>query len=642
MSIIRIFANTIELDIVKDTLTIKKENNSFGSDFRVSHSSFPFLIVENEKTNRALGNKEMASVLKKKVVPIVVLEMGERYNGELQIISYNAGFRKCNIRYGVEPLDIMDKKLSDMLPIVSVIPGETNSVPYTEENISIVDGYLNWGVYPIQFAGKIFPEVKFQFPELAWKNKFFEDAPEEDDEWFMYEGYYNKFKAGPAFVENGFMIAGDQGQLITIFNRSVPSPQLFMLAPLEYSFGSIGWKIDGDFVNSEFAKRLLLLSIKNNLCKVDITPDAQLIGWNDLEDFDQLFYHYYKYDLVVDASGTYTFFYDILEPLRSGGITSGHYSSKLFYQVNPGFILDNQMPVYGNVNDPENLRFTGSFEVTISDEEVGTTIRLVWARFIEGDPNPIEFQIRWSNESKPFQMMHPTIELGRYVPDWTLSTYINEIKNKFCLQVDFDNINKVATFNYASDQVTKGNPYVLKNSLAITEFDTSQYTAFILKNTNDEDTTLYIDRDGVFLNKTSTSELTSIMESQFKLVPTNGYTADISQMEDKDGVGLMIYNPQGEESFEVPVIVSDYNGQTLSWEGALGIYNLYFKNFIRFRLNASSIELSGSFTEHEISIINRLKKIHTGHQAYMVVNMEYSETLQDNYTVKFKLESINF
>src|SRR5690606_15817243 len=122
---------------------------------------------------------------------------------------------------------------------------------------------------------------------------------------------------------------------------------------------------------------------------------------------------------------------------------------------------------------------------------------------------------------------------------------------------------------------------------------------YILKNQNETDNFIYVDRSGITLNLDSESDLVSKMESKFKLVPTNGYTADLSEAEDTNGTGLMIYDPQGLEIGEIPVIASSYNGYSLSWEGGLGVYNIFHKKALRFRLNASSLEIEGAFSEHE-------------------------------------------
>jgi hypothetical protein len=192
MSIIKIYAGEIELAFKKETLTLKKENNSLSTDFKVTHSTFPFLIIENENTKTALGSSDITSISKKKIIPVTVLELGIKYYGELQQLSVVNGFRKCNLKYSSEILTIINKQISDFMPTVSVIPGETNPVPYTEETDAVVSGSSNWQNYPVSFIGKIFPEVKWQFPMMYFNYKFGEALPFDDD-WFQYQKYINRF-----------------------------------------------------------------------------------------------------------------------------------------------------------------------------------------------------------------------------------------------------------------------------------------------------------------------------------------------------------------------------------------------------------------------------------------------------------------
>jgi len=63
---------------------------------------------------------------------------------------------------------------------------------------------------------------------------------------------------------------------------------------------------------------------------------------------------------------------------------------------------------------------------------------------------------------------------------------------------------------------------------------------------------------------------------------------------------------------------------------------------LQFRLNASTLEISGPFTEIEISQINKLQKIYIDSQAYIITAMEYEPATQDKYQVKLELASINF
>lgn len=638
MSIIRIFANSIELDVVKDTLNIKKENNIFIADFKVNHSSFPFLVIENEKTKKALGPRDITSVVKKTIVPVIVFEMGERYYGELQVLNYPAGVRKCNIKYGSDVLKIMDLKLADLLPSVSVIPGATNPVPFTEESTDVVPGYINWASYPAQFAGKIYPETKYQFPTMSWPKKFNEETPEPDEEWFWYRGNYNSFnKPSGNFMQNLYTV---EGQTVTVLNYQVPSPQLFLLSVLEYAFNGIGYKIAGDFVSSAFIRRILLLSTKTNLCKVMVAPPPQYFDFSDMVYVGQvLYFDYYHYSIAATVAGTYTFNFRVQEPQREGGISYNENRSMLRY------MFDGDSPyLYYNANDPANLLFEGTFTIEVSEEQIGKQIQILYYghHFLTGVP--VQFDVNWSNTSKPFYEMHPTIALGRYAPDWSLSTYINEIKKKFCLDVRFDDLAKIAYFNFADKVIINPAKHIALKSLAVDDFNPPEITGFVLKHDNEVDPYVYIDQNGMAINQGNVqSDFIEVISSKFKLVPHNGTTADLSTIEDVDGTGLMLYAPEDDtEGFPFPLISRSYNGRTLDFEGSMGIYNTCFKKVLRFRLNASTLEISGPFTETEISQINKLQKIYIDSQAYVIMAMEYESAMQDKYQVKLELASITF
>ena len=645
MSIIKIVANGIALDVVKDTLTIKKENNIFIPDFKVNHSTYPFLIIENENTRRALGTRDITSVLRTKVVPVTVFEMGERYYGELQILSNLPGQRKCNLKYGSDVLKIMERKLAELLPVVSIIPGVTNPVPFTEEAIAVTPGYQNWQGYPAQFAGKIYPEVKYQFPTMAWPKKFSDTAPEPDDEWFLYQGNYNTFvKPSGNFLLNMFSVSGSLGQDITVLNKQVPSPQLFLLAVLEYAFATIGYKIAGDFTADEFIKRILLLSTKNNLCKVNITPSQQYFSFSDFDFFGSvLYFNQYRTRIPATSAGTYTITYRIQEPLRPGGITNNHRTMFRY-----GYNGDTPYLFY-NDNDPNNLIFEGTFTVDVTQEDIDTAteplyITLLYYRQESFTADPIQMLINWSNGSKPFYEMHPTIQLGRYAPDWSLSNYVNEIKKKFCLDVRFDDLAKVAYFNFADKVIINPAKHIAVKSLAVNDPTPPEYIGFILKHENDTDPYIYVDKTGATVSQDKKDiEFVETIESKFKLVPHNGTTADIATMDDVDGTGLMVYAPEADtDGFPFPLVAKSYNGRTLAFEGSLGIYNTYHRKVLQFRLNASTLEISGPFTEIEISQINKLQKIYIDSQAYIITAMEYEPATQDKYQVKLELASINF
>ena len=41
-----------------------------------------------------------------------------------------------------------------------------------------------------------------------------------------------------------------------------------------------------------------------------------------------------------------------------------------------------------------------------------------------------------------FYDMHPTVDFGRYIPDWTTADYLNKFQKMFNLRIDIDDVEK--------------------------------------------------------------------------------------------------------------------------------------------------------------------------------------------------------
>lgn len=630
MGLIKIIANNIELDFVKESLSIKTENNALSRDFKVSATSYPFLIVENKNANKGLGTRDLASIKKKKVIEVIVFEGINKYYGELQILSYLNGFRKCNLKYSSLILSIMNKKIADFMPVVSVIPDEINPVPYSEKSDVPLSGSEHWQTYPLSFLDKKFPEVKYQFPTMKWLNKFGVNM-EADDPWHLYNNSINEYNED-GLIENTYNIVAD---VCTVENRNVVSPQIFLLAPAFYALQSLGFTLSGNFPISEFIKRLLFQSSKNNLTETHPLKDVEFIT------MPTSFTHHIEYDggtpiyefyrsyrtITATVAGNYFFEYDFDEPS--------------FAPV-PGFVTRKRLQIFyieKNAfqhfeNDPAQ-RYKGVIKVEITEDLVGIPIILSYE-----SPTPtlpaytIKKTIGFLNI---FHQMHPTIQLGRYLPDWTFGTYLNEMQNLFNLEIIPDDFSKRLFLNFNEETIATTATYIEKKSLIMNSYDPTPYNAFLLKYDNEEDEALWINTESVTVYNKQTSDFSANLSSKFKHIPVT-YTAELSEaLDSKNGTGLMIYDPANK-----PYISADFLGQTLKMNGNKGIYQVYWKKWLKLLLNSSSIELTGPYTETEIRKILKLKRIFIDHQEYIIAATEYTESQQDNFKIKFSLQSITF
>lgn len=621
MAAIKIICNDIELDYVRETLSVKKENTALSRNFKISHSTVPFLIVENSNTKKAIGTRELTSVNKQKIIDVIVFDSGEKYFGKLQVLSYLNGFRKCNLKYASELLTIMDKKISEFMPVVSVIPGEIDLVAFTDKSDQVIPGYEYWETYPVAFINQGFPAVKWQFPTMVWRNKFGIDLAD-DDEWAEYKDEVNQFSedntvfANNSFTENEF-------EILTVENNNVPMPQVYLLAPLFYALQSIGFTAEGSFYTSDFIKRILFLSFKNNLTEVVLkkSPVAVVFSGSGSNN--------YSHTVSIPAAGTYVIAYEFT------------FAGPLPYYFNVYYSLS-----YSKIASPFRktlfrvVRSSETSFVVSGTEEVkyngAGTLYFNFQTYNEIIPSTYSLTVS-KGEEKTFFEMHPTVELGRYLPDWTFATYLNALQNMFNVEILPDDLRKRLTLNLYEEKIASGESYKLKKSLAINSFDEPPFEAFLIKYDNDEDQALWITREGSVNFTDQKSDYSETLATKFKYIPLT-YTANLSDdLESKSGVGLIIYNHE-----DYPYVSDEFSGQSLKLEGVTGIREFFWKKTLKFRLNGSVVEITGPLTEIEINNITRLNRVYVDHQDYIVLDIQQEETIKGNFNVKLHLQTVTF
>lgn len=633
MALIQIFANGIALDFVKETLSIKKENNALITDFKVSHSSVPFLIIENATTIQALGSRDLTSINKKRIIPVDVIELGEKYYGELQVLSYVNGYRKCNLKYATQLLTLMNTKIGDFMPVVSVIPGETNPAPYIkEETFTKQSGFYTpseWRNYPVNFIGKSFPEVKWQFPTMKWSNKFGE-ALTQDDHWIDYTNYINLFNDDlTVFIENEYV--DTTVEIISVSNKNVVSPQVYLLSPLFYALETKGFTLAGGFTQSEFIRRLLFFSNENNLTKTTLSVLLKTYSFSGAWEYSSLAKSYFKSEsYTIPTPGKYTIEYSFT---FSGPATSisGVPLFRLYF-VKPGGTTGPEIFTVRTIS-------TTTFEVNGKEEIELNSGNSVLYYFSKDSIMPVSFSVKIKNNfKKEYEKLHPTIELSRYLPDWTFADYLNQLKNTFNLNVSINDFKKEFFLDFVEDFIVNEEKVIVNKSLEIESYEQIPYEAFVLSYANEKDTALYITSTGPEIKTTQFSDFDFSLKNKFKLISRNSITAELSdELADKEGTGLMIYDPANK-----PFISESFNGKNLKIEGAGGIHETFWLKTLKFRLNASVLELSGPFSEIELKKIANVNKIYIDNQGYIVSSLEYSETNQENFILNLRLESINY
>ena len=153
----------------------------------------------------------------------------------------------------------MDKKISQFMPIISVVTGEEISTSdFVEENLTIFSGYTSWPEYAESIITQGYPAVKWNFPMMNWKDKFGEKL-ELDDPWIDFKNKVNFFLDDEYQINTSEYISDED---IEVHNKNVPMPQIYLLAPLFYALKSINFNYEGDFTEDAFIKKIMMLSFK--------------------------------------------------------------------------------------------------------------------------------------------------------------------------------------------------------------------------------------------------------------------------------------------------------------------------------------------------------------------------------------------
>jgi hypothetical protein len=523
----------------------------------------------------------------------------------------------------------MNSKISSFMPIVSVIPGETSPIPFTETGGAMQTPFghpTDWLTYPVPFISQGFPDVKWQFPTMEWKNKFGEELTTEN-EWVDYQGRINLFNEDlDEFIENEYVDTAYE--VISVSNKNVPSPQMYLLTPLFYALASKGFTATGDFYTDNFIKKLLIQSSKTNLTKTDLLkllhtytfPAAWVASGGS----------YYKREyFTVAVNGDYTLEYSLTFSGPSAYSEIPLYMLK-YLHLDFSFVSVEIFKI--NEITTSSITVTGTIDFKVTNSQI-----IYIYLFSKTSTMPTSYSLVLKKKFvKDWQQMHPTIQTGRYLPEWTFATYLNALQNLFNLQINIDDFSKKMEIKFNDENLSSGAKQIINKSLAVTGYDQTPNNAFLLKYENDEDAALWITTAGAVTYGTQKSDFSETLSSKFKLIP-HTYTANLSEeVDSKTGVGLMIYDHS-----TFPYTVTQFAGQNLSITGAGGIYETYWKKWLKFRLNASSVEMSGPFTETELNQILDLKRIFVDNQEYIIQDVQYSETLQDNFNVNLTLLSVN-
>ena len=621
---IKILKNGIELDLVKESLSINRENKYLDNDFRIQATNYPFLVIENDNTRNALGSRVVNSNLRDTFHIVSVITPEGTFEGELQILSYLNNYRKCNLKFYSPIYNLKDIKIGSFLPnrISTITSGAQPTFNYEEHRTTLIPSqFMNtWETYGPTLLNKGFPTTLFNLPSYNFPNKFGEDL-REDDEWFLYNGTVNGI-----FTDSGIKYMYSNSYYVNngvkYINQTVNAPQVYLLAPLKNAIESIGYKVRGSFYDSNFIRRLLFYSEKNNLCEVDLQTlelDIPYVngGWKSLWlsniktiEFQLPVGKRYKVEIQLkNITGL---------PVSANIIGKGIQETKTLIFENPTY---NEIQTY-----------SVDFVTPASGSNVvNMQILLETLSVMQLEPLQFYYIRIYEIAEKKGYLSHPIINLQRYVPDWSFVDYINELKKLFNLKITTNDHDKTISLDFFNSKFadTKG---IEIDAINLPSYETLEYDSLLLSYDNSDDKNVLVTKTDMHFGNNQLGDHTKEIKSKFKFMPVSSSGLILTQEdEDKGGVGLIIYDHTKSTS-SAPS--ENYNGFSLSLDNIYkNNYKLPFKNY----LNTGVYKTNVFLTNNQIKNVTSEDFVLIDNRRYYVNAMSYKETPNGLYETTFEL-----
>lgn len=623
---IRIFKDGYEIDVVKETLTITRDNKFLDNDFKIQANSFPFMIIENESTRKALGSNIISSANRNIYYQVVVITPEGTFEGELQILSYLKNYRKCNLRFYSPIYNLRDKNISEFLPErISTVSGPIQPLYNYEEKRSTLieeDFQFSWMQYGANVLTMGFPNTLFNLPLIQYPDQFGTDLAE-DDVWIQYSGNINDvvYDEGVRYMQlNQAVFSGG----LKFIQPTVNAPKVYLLTPLKLALESIGYQMDGSFINNSFVRRLLFDSENNNLTEIKLEEYVTDIDYYSQPYQPALSAQIKTIPVTLTTNRTYRMEI-VAKKVRNVTVTAlveGYHDSEIILgkSVTDNFIYDEVQ--------------TYTVEFVIPPVGVNTIdVNLLFFDMSLGSADALDvssIKVYEVSQQSGF-VSHPIINLQRFVPDWSFIDYINELKKLFNLKITPNEYEKKLYIDFFNTKFEeKGG--VLIDSLFIEEPEALEFDSVLLSYDNDEDKNMYVSKNQTLFGTNKPTLHTKEIQTKFKYLPTTNLGLTLTkEIEDKGGVGLLLYDHT--DIFSSRPLAS-YNNRSLSLDNIFQTdYRLSFSNY----LQTGIFTAKGYLSNKQIKDIAAEDFVIIDNKRYYVNTMSYKETPNGLYETKLEL-----
>ncbi len=618
MKLISIYRDGVELAYIRETLSLKIDMSLFPDTLKFESNEFPFLIINNAQTDKLFGLNDI-SVDSSPYYDVTIVTSEGSIPGELQVLECFSGYRKCNVRFASKLFAESKKKIRDLMPIISVINANP-PLPYSDKYEGVPPVPTYYQDYVDSKRRGIFPSQLWTAAQISFPTKN-GDYLKQDDKWYKYCRYLNGRNGEGNYYLNTLQDTPEGGE---VHNINVPTWNIFLLTPLKIICDNIGLKFPDKLLNNAFACALAFYSSETNLTEVTAGSNLRHINFGQ---FNWIFITtntdpnkpswVKRWNLDITKPGRHVITYKFKAYDNSYRIGLDVFNKT--EPTSPYTIDIEQKDFYGR----EEI-FDNSFDFEVSQDDIDKQKQFQFEVRAFKDVDPFEVDHIYSNSilDKSGYMFHPTIELRRYLPDWTVGDYLDQLRLLFNIQFRELENNSILDIEYNDVDISHID-YVDLGSLYIESFPKNEITDLVLKFGNEVDAKMYINKESIVESRITVEDKTKTLENKFKYVPSM-----ITEASDKkDGVGLVLLS----NNTDMPVTSIGTESLTMA-----SIYLHYYKNSTEAFLHTNRLEIEHSVTIFVLNEIQIKRKVLINKRPYLVLQLT-KESTGDLVDIKLSL-----
>lgn len=548
-----------ELDLSNLPISFNEISNRFETQ-TVKSYSLPFNMELTHGIIEKLGLVTVDNIVdyEDKIYGSLILD-DEFYDAYIAINEVVGNKAELTLYYGKETLKVFDKKLKEL--------------PF---NTTVASGGLP--TFAKAQLTKSWPEATHNFP------KVFRPELKEEANYERFEGFINNYidNAGTwEFpINTNDLIEGEQVDV----NRNIMAPFTYLLEVLRVGFKTEGLDIRGDFVNDALVQKLLLVP-KNYFEQYAAT---QFLNYS---------FSNFTFQETINGQ-TINVYRQIHTPISIGAysinirVNMSNVLAKYFSLT----ITQNGIELYSAFSQNNEVSIDTEVQININDVNVLDDIIVEMKLSNQTEAIAAYNEFKYEYTEGQLNIFPSIYNIANYMPDITFRKLVNFLKT--WLNLDFTYTDKAVYINYLEQEFSK---LTFRDHSHLQQVDPKRTI-----NKNNLFKLTYPDGQEVLVNKNGqTFTATDYIDNEIEKIEM-----EVLPLKIRDNQGnLTAVYPKDEEDvmlvlFNGPVdnnnlCVDKINNISLSLQD---VYNLHYKNWLRFRANSETY--TDSFFMHISEVYN--------------------------------------